>query len=78
MVEAAGFSVSLTWWIKAPIIKLVCPNCNKKTENYVLGSDDGTIKVRCMKCGIIYDHDKSKNSTSESVAEDSPDLPCYG
>lgn len=70
--------MSLTWWVKAPIIKLVCPNCNKKTENYVLSSDNDRMKVRCMKCGTIYDYDKSKDNAPDSVAEDSPDLPCYG
>ena len=69
--------LSLTWWVKAPILKLACPTCKKRTENYILEESETMVAVRCMKCGTVYNYDKTKSNGSD-VVEDSPDLPCYG
>lgn len=69
--------LSLMWWVKAPIMKLACPDCKKRTENYILEEKESAVTVRCMKCGTVYDYDKT-TSNSSNVLDDVPDLPCYG
>ena len=58
-------------------MKLACPSCKKRTENYILDEKETIVTVRCMKCGTIYDYDKTSQNPSD-VVDDAPDLPCYG